>query len=383
MNEQTVQIQEIYRIIRGNFIFGFLIVALTAALAFFLALELPKKYKSTAVLNIQSSYFQNPLVSDLLSEVSDPSELKAQRESLLAMALDDQFMDEIGEKYGFYKYPRDHRKRIIERELLGKRITFFSISPTAFQVSAVGRTPQETYLLAGDILAQMRKTFITERNKKLLKAREALTVHTRLLSNQLQSAASPVASLRAELRALEGQIQTISSQYTPNHPSVLKLKERANTIRVMLKKYGAAEDPAPGEQVVNPAAQRPTEDVYSDLVKKLNYLNVLIDMEEDPKNISYIGIVEHPKVPSRPFFPNKRIFALAGMGIGLVLALVFIAFREIRKGTFLSPSHAANSLGMPFLGELPLMTGANGYRLLDGPSMGSLRRTLPPPTKQE
>jgi capsular polysaccharide biosynthesis protein len=80
---------------------------------------------------------------------------------------------------------------------------------------------------------------------------------------------------------------------------------------------------------------------------------VVLDMEKDRQNVSYLGVIEQPTLPVAPLFPKKRIFAGGGLGVGLLLAGILAFLKEIRRSSYLSPYELAEVLETPLLGELP------------------------------
>ena len=82
--EQTISFSQVISLIKRNLVLMVLCVLLASSLGLLLTEYIPKKYKSKAVLSIQSSYFQHPLVSDVVSDIQDPSEMSSQRLSLLS-----------------------------------------------------------------------------------------------------------------------------------------------------------------------------------------------------------------------------------------------------------------------------------------------------------
>src|SRR5438105_712537 len=117
MRDDLIDLSEIVALIRRNILGVAAIAGICAFVTLMALFVLPKKYKSKAVLNIQASYFKTPLVSDLITEVNDASESNAQRLSLLRLALNDSFLDELAEKYKVYKRPHDARLQAIESEM--------------------------------------------------------------------------------------------------------------------------------------------------------------------------------------------------------------------------------------------------------------------------
>src|SRR5436190_2038059 len=128
MEEQTLQLQDVIAIIKRNIWSVLITVVLCGCIGFAIASILPKRYKAKAVLDIPSSYFHNPLVSDLISDITDPSELNSQRMALLRLALSDEYLDSLGERFGLFQFPKDHPKRVSERSGLFQRIEYFSLN---------------------------------------------------------------------------------------------------------------------------------------------------------------------------------------------------------------------------------------------------------------
>src|SRR5437870_2874407 len=102
MDDKSISLEYLLSIARRNIVGLVLSLFICVGAAFLASVYLPKTYKSKAVLNIQSSYFKNPLVSDLISEITDPGELNAQRQSLLRLSLSDPFLNSLGEKYHIF-----------------------------------------------------------------------------------------------------------------------------------------------------------------------------------------------------------------------------------------------------------------------------------------
>src|SRR5579863_6779795 len=102
--------------IRRHVVLIVLAIVACEAAAIGLARSLPKKYKTSALLNLKSSYFEVPGVGEGLSY----AEVQAQKQALLRLALDDAFMDQEGIKYGLFKSKNGSVEREGEREGLRK-----------------------------------------------------------------------------------------------------------------------------------------------------------------------------------------------------------------------------------------------------------------------
>ena len=95
----TLSLFFIVELIRRHILLGALLIPLFAISALLVSTKLTPIYKSPAVLHIQSTYFKEPLVNDVISEEHDQGELKARRDSLIQLSLDDKFLLSLVDMY--------------------------------------------------------------------------------------------------------------------------------------------------------------------------------------------------------------------------------------------------------------------------------------------
>lgn len=379
MSDDIIQIRDLAKIARRNLPSSAVIVAACVSLAVVAAFVVPKKFKTTAVLNIHASYFQIPLVSEMFSGTSDPSELRSQRESLLRMSLSDEFIDSLAEKHGVYESKPGDRLRVAEREAFLKSIQYFSTGSTSYSISANGRSAEQALEITRAVLDRMTSTLISERLGKLTRTRDAIQANLNDLRITLSSGggadAATLGLMHEELGKAEGDLAALESRFTPQHPTVLAQRRKVEGLRARLSASGNRKDGHQADEAVSAGSRRALQDMSDELVRKLNYLNVVLEMEKDSENPSYLAVLQRPSLPASPYFPKKRAFLLAGIGAGLFLALVFALFRELKRGTFLTPVRAAQQLEVPFLGTLPRWNTAEAKLLIE-------TSTTPSPTRR-
>ena len=384
MDEQTIDFRDIFDLVLRNAWVIALCVIVCSAIGFGLALMLPKQYKSKSVLSIQASYFQNPLVSNLITDVYDPSELRAERQSLLQLALSPEFLEELGEKHSYFLAPAGTELRNLEKEQLLKAIEYFPLGQSAFQISVLARERQQSFEMTKTVLQRMIDTLISERTQKLMATRQAIEGHITTLGKVLRTGESGAAQnaevLKMELEKIEGDMAVLLQHFTERHPEVVKLRHKAEALRSRLDhmpKRSPEQEIAPAIFMTQ-AAQRPVREVHDDMLKKLSNIDIVLNIEKDRKNLTYLSVVEQPVVPAAPIFPNKRMFLLFGALAGAMLAAVTVMFLELRRGTFVSPYYISDQLEMPLLGELPYHEdGGDRLLLLDSLSARSAQRLLP------
>jgi|GEM_PF-1926750 len=381
--QETLSVGQIGAVIRRNGTLILILICLSSIVALCAASFLSHKYKSKSILSIQSSYFQHPLVSDVLSNVQDPSEMSALRLSLLRLSLTDQFLDKLANKYRIYETSDDEISQVLNRELFLKRIEYFSVSPSNFQISIVTENANTAFAAMKDILAQMTDTVIEKRFQALMRARQAILTQAQMLSSTL--AANKTAPLRetleAKLSTMELNLEALRTRYADTHPDVLKVKDLTNALASRIdgladRQISDADDYT--KIFLSPSSRTTSQEIFDDLLKKLSHLNIVLEMERDRQNVSYLGVIEQPSLPTKAFYPDPVRFALLGSVIGLVLAGIMVTVRELRRGDILSPDQAAEFLGIELLGELPKLTLRERLLLIDAPSKQVF--ALPPPS---
>lgn len=383
---ETVQISDVFKLLRRNARATGWVMFICMATATAAFLLLPKAYKSKGVLNIQASYFQIPLVDDIVSTVNDPAAQSTQREALLRLAVNDEFVDQLAEDFKVYKTSRDDPKRAKERKRFRSAIEYFAVTSTAFQISVQGRTPERSLEMTRRVLDRMMTVLIDERFNNLIKTRNAIQSNIQSLGLSLRGITPPPISASAakeELGKLEASIVALTQQFTEQHPEVVRLKRRAEVLKRVIDTAGAASSagisagaaPGPGPDVGDttvipsgPGSKQATQELYNELVRKLNFLNIVLEMEKDRTSVSYLTVLEHPTLQVEAHSPNPKVVFGGGFVAGLLLSIVLVVFRELKRGSFLSPALASESMGVPFLGALPPFVNPEKMRLLEGPA---------------
>jgi len=370
MNNDIIAFHEVVAIFRRYFFSSLLIVVLSTGMAIGLAYSVPKRYKSKALLSIQAAYFQIPLVGDLVAGANDAQEYKAQREALLRYALNNDFLDKLGEKYQAFKYPLTDPLHTAEREALFKRIDYFSPGANSYQIGVTARTPQAAYEMTQATLDQMISTLVAERQNKLIRTRQAIHANLVSLKEDMQAEATGTGTFsdpNETLEVAQAKLARLEQRFTPSHPSVIQQQARVAQLKAQqANPNDRANQPKMGGGSLS-GSRRTLQDLYDDLLKKYNYLNIVIDMEKVSENSSYLSVIERPSLSTAAIFPKKIYFAVGGLILGFLLAAMQIIFRELKRGTFANPEHASHILEAPFLGSLPPW------------SMGTRTRALPPP----
>ena len=384
MKSETVEFSQVAAIGQRYFWLVVLLILASAAVSVGVSFQLPERFKSSSTLSIQSSYFKNPLVNDLISEEYDHNELRARREALLRMALGDQFLNELAQRFELFPEDLDPNEQAVELELLRQRIEFFSLNPNTYQVSVTGVNKQEIFEMNSLILDQMIQVLLEQRISVLTQTKDAIEGHVEELGATLKEVVASEGrespeSIRSELQNVRADLQALLLHYSEQHPDVFILQRKADSLQNLLNAVEAGNSSASEsgiQKYLGAESKRPIEDVFNELLQKLSYLKIVLEIESSGSTGAHVSVVEQPSLPTSPFFPNKKMFLLFGIIVGVLLSIALIAYRELRRLQIVSAEELGQELGLPYLGSLPTLDQTRLLPLLDGPRAETGRRAL-------
>lgn len=390
VGERNFDIREVSTIIRRNLVDIFIAVALCVEIALLLILYLPPKYKTAAVLDIHSSYFKNPLVNDLISEITDPGELRSQREALVRLALNPEFIDDVGERFNLFRTHPDSRERLAEKEALLKRIEYHSLGATSFQLSAIADTAGQAKSIADALLEQVKATVMGARYDALQQARDAIQTQVQFLARTLNDLGKyrEAEKLQTRLAELNNNIAALKQRFTDAHPRVVELKREVGTLQGELgqkpQEASIFDESESARAFLHSSSEKPTQEIYNDLLRKLSYLNVLLTMEGQGESETpiYLSVLEKPVEPLSPFFPDPAQFLLFGLAAGLLAGMATTVIFELRRAEDIVPEEVVARLQIPHLGMLPRFPEREELLLLEA-SIGKNLLSAPQPEDRE
>jgi len=397
MPETTLNIQDVPRLFSKYWRSMIVATMACTTLCVVTADHTPKKYKSHFVLTIYSKYFQSPLIGDFVPELSESSDMKSQRESLIRQVLTPDYLDALGKKYGIYDssrntpaasssfqelnlqlmalgkwldlyQPRDKDSELsAERESLRSRIEIYPLNTSTFNVGFVYSDPIVTLQVTQDLYGEIIQSLLEIRMRLLGNIHDAIQNRLASLSANItpappaeavQNVPSGMEMVEEELKSVRSQLQALTSEYTDEHPLVIQLRDREKMLvnrLANLAASGTGGPPSHRERASNGGGSaESSRDLYGDLNKKLSYLNIAIDSDRQHQN-DYFAVLETPLYPTAPLWPKKGLFALWGMVLGLFGSLFIAAIREYYERSALHAAGLAQRLRLPFLGELPAL----------------------------
>jgi hypothetical protein len=326
-------------------------------------------------------------VKDFLPELYDTTELKAQRENLIRQSFSEEFLESLGNRYKLFKSAPGSGERLTEMEDLRKRIETYSTQSTTFTVAFTYNDKVKTFEIEKEMVNRVVDTLFGERRNTITKIRDSIQRRIEAISLNTGSGGTgnpdPMASARPELLQkelvqLQEQARALQNQYTNQHPKVSKLLERISLIESWLAKTDAGKTRSYDKPMLTDGQPRAvTKEVYEDLLKKLNYLNIIIDMDQERAN-DYVAILSPPSRPTSPIWPNKAVFLLWGLLSGLIASAMIIMLTEYFERTAPSVREFARDLDLQYLGALPRVpwgdiVGAKPRKTAAGPKRKQVR----------
>jgi len=307
-----------------------------------LSFLLPKSYRSDFEINVYSKYFKNAIISEVIPGMNSIVEMTQTIDSMIKEVMNDEYIDELGMKYNIYSKTGDDYSRALERRRLREQFHMYSTGGQSYKITFSHSNPKITYDISKEVLAKVRNHFIDSRiemieyaKKSILKKLESINLTKQITDDEVASNALASKNpnvLRSELEKIEQNISALKKQFNINHPRIIKLQERKETIENWLLEFNNGSDAESRDFSEAPLLMAGASEVANNITSKLyikyNDVNIALDIEK--KSLpSYIGIIEAPQIPTTPLFPKKRIFASLGLVIGLVFSFIYIFYLEV------------------------------------------------------
>lgn len=91
---------------------------------------------------------------------------------------------------------------------------------------------------------------------------------------------------------------------------------------------------------------------YNELLAKKNQSEMATDLERRQQGEQF-RVMDPPNLPERPAFPDRRLFAAGGLGVGFVIGLTLVAFFEWHDRSVRNERDVELWLKLPTLGVIP------------------------------
>ncbi|MBI5416062.1 MAG: hypothetical protein HZA29_04530 [Candidatus Omnitrophica bacterium] len=342
---------------------------------------LPKKYLSETVILVQEAKSDNPLFTKLAVSTTVGQRMAGLRESILGW----NSLVELVKRLGMDKEIKN--KVEFERLILGLRgdIAIRLRGQNIFNLSYVGDNPERTQAVVKTITDIFIDRNVQIQNNETSNAITFIEQQLKVYKGKIKS---------AEIAQLQDQLDDLLVDSTEQHPMVRKFrdlidtkkkelrdenieytedinldKETTNPVIEEIKKAldevegGAAARADAGGQPsgqtqLNPDLQKVmardvgvNEGIYNMLLERLETAKITQRLQSSKEGTQYT-VLDPPRIPLRPFKPNKLLVALIGLFLGVLCGTGLVIAAEFLDKSFIDVEDAKNFLGVPLLGAI-------------------------------
>ncbi len=345
---------------------------------------LPKEYKSETVILVQEGKSDNPLFSRLAVSTTVQERMSGLKESILGW-------NSLVELVKRLNLDKDIKNKIeFENLILGLRsaIQIRLRGQNILQLSYVGENPEKTQAIVKNIT----EIFI-DRNIKVQNDETSDAIA--FIEQQLKVYKSKIKS--AEIARLQEQLDGLLVDSTEAHPMVKKIRvgiaAKKEELRAQNLEY--TEDVNLTYQATNPMIEEirkaldsiesttkgktdahilqgkdnaqltlsldlqnvigrdaaVNEQIYNTLLERLETAKITQRLQSSKEGTRYT-VLDPPRIPLKPFKPNKVLVGAIGLFLGTLAGVGLIILVEFLDKSFLDVEEAKNFLGVPLLGAI-------------------------------
>lgn len=108
-----------------------------------------------------------------------------------------------------------------------------------------------------------------------------------------------------------------------------------------------------------------TDDPQESAVVANTVANVFKQQIKKIMSVNNVTIVSRASTPNSPSFPNKKLFALAGAVLGLVLSFLYILIGDLMDTSIHDDEYLTNELGLTNLGQVNHIEMSRDFKIND------------------
>lgn len=377
---QTLRLREYYYMAlrhRGWFVSAVMLCMIVALIFSFV---LPKIYRAETVLLVEDEKILNPLISGLAISPSMAARMRTLREELLSWAR----LTLLAEKLKLAekaKSPLEFERLIhtirdhISIRLRGQdiiTISYEGTNPKKSQeiVQTLSDIIIEGNITSADLEANSAIRFIKEQLEsyrlKLEESEEKLREFRELYSSSL-----PVATrMNEQLVALKIELNNLLVENTEEHPRVVQTKKliqqienqrdqqmqsaQSQGVAIQPEEYAKMISSVPLQEQQLAKLQRDysvNDSIYQRLLQRLETAKISQTLEAS-ENGAKFRILEPARLPLAPVKPNKPLFILGGLLVGIGLGVAVIYLLELSDNSIRSVDEARTVMEYPIFGSI-------------------------------
>ena len=162
----------------------------------------------------------------------------------------------------------------------------------------------------------------------------------------------------ARTRGMQAELESVTRQIGVKETEEQQLRDLATRLQASIDAVPSRES----ELAELTRDYDTLQKVYRDLLAKQQDSQVAANLERRQIGEQF-KVLDAARVPERPFSPNRRMIAAAGMAGGLAVGLALIALLEYFDRSFRSQADVELVLSLPVLGTVPVVGTGNASRV--------------------
>jgi succinoglycan biosynthesis transport protein ExoP len=378
---QSLRLREYYYMALRHKLLFFTTTIAAVVIATFMAFTSPKIYQAQTVLLVEGGQkILSPLIDGLAISPSVQSRMRFLREELLSwqrltLLVEKLKLDEKS------KTPLEFEKLI---KALRNSLSIKMQGNDIISIAHEGSDPKKSQeivqtfsdiiitgnLTSADLEANSAIRFI---KKQMESYREKLEESEKKLREfrEIYASSLPIAMrMNEQLVALKMELNNLLVDNTDEHPRVQQTRQLIEQLEKQRVQYmnsakeeGVAIDP---EEFAKMATSVPlqeqqlaklqrdysvNESIYQKLLQRLETAKISQTLE-DTENAMKFKILEPARLPLEPIKPNKPLFIMGGLIIGLGLGIALIYIIELSNTSIRNLDDARNLLELPIFGSI-------------------------------
>jgi uncharacterized protein involved in exopolysaccharide biosynthesis len=344
-------------------------------------LLMPKKFKSSTVILVQEGKSDNPLFDKLTVSTTVEQRLTGIRESILGWTSLSELVKrleldkKVSTKLEFEELIKGIKKNI-RLSLRGGNILYLDyVSENPEQTQAVVKNITDIFISkneeAQDLETADAIKFIEAQlhvYKGKIKSAEIAGLQDRLDSLLLDSTAKHplVKELKDKIDAKRAILKKENLDYTENtdiadqktKPMIDEIKQALDSLEGQNKGKNTAGKTQDSMLMLNVNLENVlardvnvNEQIYNMLLQRIETAKITQRLQASKEGTHY-KIIDPPRIPLRPFKPNKVLIAFVGLFLGAVSGVGLVLATEFMDKSFIDVEEAKEYLGVALFGAI-------------------------------
>jgi len=169
-------------------------------------------------------------------------------------------------------------------------------------------------------------------------------------------------SLRGQVLDLQAQLEALRQYYTDDAPNVRAVRQRLGAAQGRLAEQVRSGVQAETEMVKLDRRRALAQDRYVELRQRLDQIELYLQANAHESQSRVV--IDPPYAPLASEGKRRSVLAVVGAVGGLILGLLLGGLRELMDTRFHGPREVERLLGLPVLGQVPVLSGPEQERLM-------------------